>query len=389
MTSPSCRADAASAARTTACDARPPLRALFIVPQGRLSAGPRYRVFQYLPRFAALGIESDVAVMQGPRSTLRSVNGANLAPPVRVLHRLGLGLQRHVFIARVIPRLGRFDRIVIYRFPIPTWACRYLAPHRDRVIFDFDDAIDQPERESRGLDGLRAKILRRGLENAVRVSAVMVTSNQRNAAVVEALGGQVVVVPTCVDVSAVARPTGRQIPAHPAILGWTGTSTTASYLADIEGPLARVLDHWPAEVRLIGAGRSPFVRLPATLRPWSLEHEATEIGQFDVGLMPMPDTAWTRGKAALKALLYGASGVPTVASWTETNAEILGSEDGAMLCRTDDEWFEALRRLIEDPLLRMEIGTRARARVATRYSLDVMAPRLYRVIVEAPGLAGR
>jgi glycosyltransferase involved in cell wall biosynthesis len=90
----------------------------------------------------------------------------------------------------------------------------------------------------------------------------------------------------------------------------------------------------------------------------------------------------------LKALQYGASGMATAASWTETNAEILGEGDGTLLCRTRDEWFAALTRLLDDDDFRVQMGVRARERVEADYSLHIMAPRLYRAIVDGDEAAG-
>jgi glycosyltransferase involved in cell wall biosynthesis len=332
-----------------------------------------------------MGLSPVVAVMQGARSTRRSVHSANLAPPVRAAHRIVLGFQRHVFMAQVLARFSAFDRIFVYRLPMPAWAGRYLSRHKARIIFDFDDAIDRPEDEG-ALHALRARVLRRGLETAIRNCAVTVTSNQRNASVVRELGGRAVVVPTCVDLAA-ARCRDRETLGTPrAVIGWMGSPSTARYLCEIEEPLVRASSQRRMCIRLVGAGRNPFARLAVDVRPWSLDREADDICSFDVGLMPMPDTAWTRGKAALKALQYGAAGVPTVASWTDTNAEILGDGDGALLCRTADEWFAALSRVLDDAAFRAAHAERGRERVAERYSLDIMAPRLFRVITDAAGI---
>ncbi len=118
----------------------------------------------------------------------------------------------------------------------------------------------------------------------------------------------------------------------------------------------------------------------ADIRPWKLESEVGELGGFDIGLMPMPDTPWTRGKAALKALQYGASGAPAVASWTTTNAEILGEHEGAVLCRSNHDWLTALDELIKNDDLRSERGRRGRRLVEQRYSVAVNAPRLINLI---------
>jgi glycosyltransferase involved in cell wall biosynthesis len=195
-------------------------------------------------------------------------------------------------------------------------------------------------------------------------------------------GGPVVAVPTAVDVDRYRTPDAGVAPPRRVRIGWMGTPSTAPYLATIEAPLADLIRDRDVEIVLVGAGTSPFARVPATLVPWRLDDEVRDICSFDIGLMPMPDTPWTRGKAALKALQYSAAGVPTVGSWTETNAQILGTDDGALLCRSDDDWRQALRTLVDDAALRRSLGARARARVAARFSIDAQAPRLAAIIRE-------
>ena len=355
------------------------LRVLFVSLQGALAPGPRYRVYQYLPRLEAMGIEPTVAVMQDEASTRRSIDAPYLGDLARAAHQVAVWFRIQSFVARIMRRRRAFDRVYMYRVPIPGWAVSTLVRDRDRLLLDFDDAIDRPELEGGWLQRVRADALRRGFINAVRVCRTTVTSNERNAEAVRALGGHVEVVPTVVDVSrAVVRDRSR-VAASP-VLGWMGTPSTARYLREIEEPLGRVAATRPVTVRLTGAGRSPFERLGAELRAWSLEREVADIDGVDIGLMPMPDTVWSSGKAALKALEYSAFGVPTVASWTATNQAILGSNPGAALCRSSDEWASALTRLVDDHAERGERGRGARAWVAERYSVDVHAPRLHRIL---------
>lgn len=104
--------------------------------------------------------------------------------------------------------------------------------------------------------------------------------------------------------------------------------------------------------------------------------------RIDIGLMPMPDTPWTRGKAATKALQYRACGAPTVASRTATNLAILGESEGTLFATTSDEWTASLLRLIDDAALRSTLGRQAHARVLERFSVESNAPRLIQLIRE-------
>lgn len=353
------------------------MRVLFGLQQREPSPGSRYRVTQFLPRFEAAGVTCDVIAAQGVRSTHASVRSVSLSPPARALHLAVAWAESQWFLLRLLARVRRYDRCYLYRIPISGWAAALLARHRHRLVFDFDDAIDVQETEGRWIERLRQRVWLRGLQRAIRCCHVIVTSNERNAAVVTSMGGRAVVVPTSVDVDRYAAASdGAHGASAPLTLGWIGTPSTARYLPALEEALAAVARAHAIEVRLVGAGENPFRSFPAVVRPWSLATETQEIAAFDIGLMPMPDTAWTRGKAALKALQYGAAGIPTVASWTPTNEEILGADEGTLYCRTPEDWREALGRLLADARLRQDMGRRARQRVEAHYSVAANFPKL-------------
>jgi glycosyltransferase involved in cell wall biosynthesis len=361
------------------------VRVLFVVLQGARSPGPRYRVFQFLPFYEASGLECQVVQVQGEVSTQRSLDAVNLNVLERALHYLSVWLRTQIVFLSVLRRARGFDVLYVYRVSVPAWAAFILERLRARVIFDFDDAIDLGDD---GTGTLRRRLLREGVRNGIRISTTVVVSNERNAGGARSLGGTPVVVPTCVDVDRYRyrsrlNPSGR-VP----VVGWIGTPSTSGYLLAIEGPLLALLARIPFEIRLVGPGRNPFRRLPADVRPWTLDAEVAEITAFDIGLMPMPDTPWTSGKAALKALQYGASGAPAVVSRTEMNAEILGSDAGALLCATNNEWSAALERLLTNPVFREATGARGRERVERLFSTSRQAPRLIEVIrAAADGVA--
>ena len=117
-------------------------------------------------------------------------------------------------------------------------------------------------------------------------------------------------------------------------------------------------------------------------QPWSLEQEVPLIQQFHVGVMPLPDTPWARGKCAYKLIQCMACGIPVVASRVGANVEAVPTECG-LLAETPAEWLAAFRRLAADPELRQRMGTAARHWVEQRYSLCSALPVLSGVIQRA------
>ena len=111
------------------------------------------------------------------------------------------------------------------------------------------------------------------------------------------------------------------------------------------------------------------------MRRWTLERELEDLHGFDIGIMPMPDTEWTRGKCGFKALLYMACGVPPVCSPVGMTTDIVQDGQNGLLATTTEEWIEKLSLLVENPELRRRMGEAGRATVEDRYSLTTHAPR--------------
>jgi len=357
------------------------MRVLFGLSQSEPAPSPRYRVLQFLPTLERNGFDCTVIAAQSVQSTEVSIGSVSLGATARGVHWSRTWAENQTFLVRVLRLLPSFDRVLLHRIPLSAWAMRLLTPHREKLIYDFDDALDAVPRDGSWPDRLRGRVWRATLERAVRCCHIVTTSNERNAQVIRALGGRAEILPTCVDVARYA-PGVSHSNRERVVLGWIGTPSTAPYLASVEEPLTQVVRAAPVEVRLVGAGRDPFRALEATLRPWRLGSEVADTLGFDIGLMPMPDTPWSRGKAALKALQYGAARLPTVASWTETNQQILGTDEGAALCRTPDEWTHTICRLVSDAGLRTLMGVQGHARVRKHFSVEVIAPRLIALLRE-------
>jgi glycosyltransferase involved in cell wall biosynthesis len=125
---------------------------------------------------------------------------------------------------------------------------------------------------------------------------------------------------------------------------------------------------------VIGAESFRITGASVETLPWREQSEIQDLSAIDVGLMPLPDDPWARGKCGLKALQYMALGIPTVMSPVGVNREIAAG-GAAHLAGGDDEWRAVLTRLIEDPELRAKLGAAGRARVEERYSVRAMLPR--------------
>jgi glycosyltransferase involved in cell wall biosynthesis len=169
-------------------------------------------------------------------------------------------------------------------------------------------------------------------------------------------------------------------------LGWIGSSSTIFYLERIRGVLDRVFErHTNTRLKIVADRFLDCDLMPVVKKNWDYGDEIADLRSFDIGLMPLTDDPWARGKCGFKLLQYMAVGVPGVASPVGVNTEIIEHGRNGFLAESEKEWTECLARLIEDPALRRRMGEEARRTVIERYSQDVNAPRLWAVLEGAVG----
>lgn len=170
-------------------------------------------------------------------------------------------------------------------------------------------------------------------------------------------------------------------------IGWIGSPATEAYLALVAPALGAHMAATASRLTLIGARAGRSDGLAADVRPWSVEREVEELRRFDVGIMPLPDEPFERGKCGFKLIQYMACGLPVVASPVGVNADIVEHGVTGFLATTQQEWSVALGCLSADPDLRAAMGAAGRARFEARYSRESQTPRLARLLHEAAGRA--
>jgi glycosyltransferase involved in cell wall biosynthesis len=200
-------------------------------------------------------------------------------------------------------------------------------------------------------------------------------------------GARVWIVPSSIDTQT-WRPVEARTGNHWTI-GWTGTSSNLKYLQAIEEPLADFLaEHRDTRLLVVCDRKPPFKKLPGDswrFERWSPEAEVSSVQKMDVGLMPLPDNDWTRGKCALKMIMYLGVAIPVVASPVGVAQEIFAMAEVGIAARTENDWYEGLKRLYHDSESSKRLGVTGRKLVEEKFSVRANAPKLAAIIREVAG----
>jgi glycosyltransferase involved in cell wall biosynthesis len=238
----------------------------------------------------------------------------------------------------------------------------------------------------------RAAFRERRLAAILRRAGRVIAGNRYLADYAAPAARAVTVLPTGVDLTPfpeerVRRATeSRRARRDGARIGWIGSRSSLRYLKALADPLRQVCARVPG-ARLVQVCND-FVDLPGVpteKRPWSAEAEAEDLLGFDVGLMPIDDQPFARGKCGLKILQYHAAGVPVVASPVGANRDIVREGETGLLAEGAEGWEAAISRLLADPELGARLARAGRAQVAASYSSQVIGTRLAGILREAAG----
>ena len=342
-------------------------RILLLSRYTRLGASSRLRFFQYLPYLEKKGFSVTIRPFFEDNYLAGLYDGK--MPLFSVLE-------------SYITRLGTilnakwFDAIwmeaELFRW-LPAWVEEALFPAGVPLVVDYDDAIFDWYTSQRFFGVSR--LLGQKINRIMAMADLVIVGNDYLGNYAHSAGAKrIEKVPTVVDIDRYFVP-DRDV-SRSVTVGWIGTPVTAKFLAYISEALQTIVNKYGVSIVAVGAKPQQWNGLPVEVRPWQESTEVTDIQDFDIGLMPLPDEPYERGKCGYKLIQYMACGKSVVASPVGVNAEIVRDGENGFLAKTTDEWIEALSRLLEDPQLRLRMGQAGRSMVESEYSLQAQAPRL-------------
>lgn len=312
---------------------------------------------------------------------------------IPVLQERGWCVEKWVIPRGVLRRLGVFwglrraDVVVVVRRLFRRGQLGLVRRWSRRLIFDFDDAIVY--RDSRR----REQFSRGRTQRFAQVAALAdrtIAGNDYLAGLTRHFGGKPVVIPTCVDDGRLY-PAATQRPGGKIVIGWIGSHSTVMYLESLRPVFEELSRKYRSSVALkVVSDTFPGpMGLEVIEKTWSLAEELADLWSFNIGIMPLPEDVWTRGKCGYKLLQYMAVGIPAVASPVGVNPEIIRDGETGFLADDHQQWVEVLGRLIEDVSLRHDVGMLARESLRGRYSVSDWAQRYAHLIEEVAGPDGQ
>ena len=346
---------------------------LFLTKYSRSGASSRYRSFQYLPFLDKAGVNCDVSPLFDDAYLVNRYkygNGSKTNFIHAFLRRIGALLKirnYHLLVIEyeLLPYFPALLERLLHWFNIP-----YIVDYDDALFHQYDQH-DNP---------LIQKLLGKKIATVMRYAEIVVVGNAYLAEYAHKAGAQrVEIIPTVIDLERYpfsVDPKANDI----FTIGWIGSPSSAKYLQQIAPALAEVCRDGKAKLRLIGSGEIELPAVDYEVLAWSEESEVDLMHSFDVGIMPLPDEPWARGKCGFKLIQYMACGLPIVASPVGVNREIVEDSANGFLAIDHADWVKALTWLREHPEKRMRMGVVGRKKVETEYCLQVTGSKFVNLL---------
>jgi len=351
------------------------MRVLALVPSVFDTApGQRFRIEQWRASLRESGVEIVYAPFECEE--LHSI----ISSRGRVAAKLRLVIKAVANRVRALLGVGDFDAIYVFREAAlfgPAVFEYWIKFSGVPMIFDFDDAVFIPYVSPS--NGHLSKLKFPGKTRTIcRLSSHVMAGNRYLAEYARRVNSNVTIIPTTIDTDKYLLESSK--PESPApVIGWSGSFSTVQHLDILRAPLRRLASREKFRLRIVGVPDYRLDGVEVESVPWRSRTEVEDLRAIDIGMMPLPDNNWTRGKCGLKALQYMALGIPTICSPVGVNSDIIQDGVNGFLASTEDEWVEKLTRLSHSAELRKRLGLAGRLTVEAKYSARSQVPRVLEI----------
>lgn len=346
------------------------MKVLYFTKYTRRGASSRLRSYQYFPYLEKEGIEVQV-------SPLFSDNYLEHLYKKRPTFLEGIrGYVNRIF---VLFSVFKYDKIFIEKelFPyFPSWFEQILSALNVKYIVDYDDAIFH--NYDRHPNSIIKRFLGKKIDRVMRHSECVIAGNSYLASRARVAGAKnVSIIPTVIDLSRYAYTGVRTKNKNESIIiGWIGSPSTFKYVQQIAGVLKEITEKFNVEIHIVGAKADLGFEENVRYIPWSEETEVDVISNFDIGIMPLQDSVWEKGKCSYKLIQYMACGLPIVASPVGMNTEVVKPGENGFLATPNTAWKEALIFYKNNPIKRMEHGAKGYSLVKSNYTITSQMKKL-------------
>ena len=338
------------------------------------SPSQRYRLEQWEPLLRERGVEITYEPFEDEELHASLYKPGMIGKKLQLVTR---GLGRRMSLVR---KAKDYDLVYIMREAAllgPPLFEKLIHQRRVPIVFDFDDAVFVSYRSpSNGY--LSYLKFASKTKTICRIASHVMAGNPYLAEYARQVNDRVTVIPTTIDTEKyrVSQP---KKSSGPPVIGWTGSYSTVQHLDTLRGALKKLAEREQFQLRVIGTPSYLCPPIDVEAMPWLAETELQDLSAIDIGVMPLPDDKWSKGKCGLKALQFMALGIPTICSPVGVNTDIIQDDQNGFLAGTEDEWVDKLTRLLRSRELRQRLGQAGRATVEQKYSAITQSPRVYEI----------
>ncbi len=351
------------------------MKVLAIVPSiYDTSPGQRFRLEQWENLLREKGVEITYSPFETEELREILYQSGNILGKIRAVTK-NMNRRR-----KELDSIDEFDLVYVFREAAllgPPWFERKIGRAGKPMIFDFDDAVFVAYKSpSNGYLSYLKFPQKTG--EICKLSAHIMAGNQYLADYSKQFNENVTIVPTTIDTE---KYQVIEKPANPEIvtIGWSGSFSTVQHLDTIRDALQELAREEKFRLRVIGTPDYELAGVEVEALKWRSETEIEDLRAIDIGLMPLPDDQWSKGKCGLKALQYMALGIPTICSPVGVNSTIIQDGENGFIADGKDEWIEKLKKLLHSFGLRRKLGLAGRKTVEESYSTKSQVPRVFEI----------